>query len=72
LILCDEIPLEIMPQPYRQEDIVVLARRAMVQVARKDSGLDLKFDEGNGIQTHLRGRVKWGHHPLLKWLVELL
>jgi len=72
LILCNEIPLEIMPQPYRKEDIVVLARRAIVQSARKDSGLDLRFDEAKNGKSHLKGRVKWGHHPLTKRLVELV
>lgn len=72
LILCNEVPLEIMPQRYRKEEIVVLARRAMVQVARKDSGLDLRFDETINSKPQLKGRVKWGHHPLATWLVRLL
>jgi len=72
LILCNEVPLEIMPQPYRKEEVVVLARRVVVQVARKDSGLDLRFDEATNSKYKLKGRVKWGHHPLTVWLVELM
>lgn len=64
-ILYDEIPLEEMEQSRRRDPILVLARRNVVKVKRKDSGLELKFDTPEAVANpKLTGRVKWGCHPL--------
>ncbi|KAF2753429.1 hypothetical protein EJ05DRAFT_457957 [Pseudovirgaria hyperparasitica] len=74
LILANNVPLEVLPQFYRPEPILVVARRAMVRIKRKDSGLDLAFDEAESVlNPTLKGRVKWGHHPLASsWLIPAL
>jgi len=74
LILYNEVPLEILEQTYRKEPILVLARRALVRVKRKDSGLDLQFDEPEGVANpKLYGRVKWGRNPFAStWLIPAL
>lgn len=73
LILANKVPLEIMPQSYRSDEILVLARRALLNVNRKDSGLDLAYDKMKGVgEPELQGRVKWGHHPCSSWLIEML
>ncbi|KAH7090463.1 hypothetical protein FB567DRAFT_437997 [Paraphoma chrysanthemicola] len=72
-ILSNEVPLEILPQQQRREQVLVLARRALVRIKRKDSGLDLQFDEAESV-THpsLTGRVKWGNHAVVTWLIPAL
>lgn len=73
LILNNEVPLEILPQQHRREQVLVLARRALVRIKRKDSGLDLQFDEAETVTNpKLRGRVKWGHNPVVTWLIPAL
>ncbi|ORY18794.1 hypothetical protein BCR34DRAFT_596012 [Clohesyomyces aquaticus] len=73
LILNNEVPLEILPQQHRREQVLVLARRAMVRIKRKDSGLDLQFDEADNVTNpKLRGRIKWGHHTVVTWLIPSL
>ncbi|KAJ9635375.1 hypothetical protein H2201_005797 [Coniosporium apollinis] len=74
LILANEVPLEIMPQQHRREQILVLAKRALVRIKRKDSGLDLAFDEAEAVANpKLKGRVKWGHHPFAQsWFIPKL
>jgi len=73
LILSDEVPLEILPQQYRRDQVLVLARRALVRIKRKDSGLDLRFDESDSVTNpKLRARVKWGHHVVVTWLIPSL
>jgi hypothetical protein len=73
LILTNEVPLEILPQQHRRDQVLVLARRALVRIKRKDSGLDLQFDEADSVTNpKLRGRVKWGHHPVVTWLIPAL
>lgn len=73
LILTNQVPLEILPQQYRRDQILVLARRALVRIRRKDSGLDLQFDETDTVNNPtLKGRVKWGNHPVVTWLVPAL
>ncbi|KAF2404279.1 hypothetical protein EJ06DRAFT_195094 [Trichodelitschia bisporula] len=73
-ILYDDVPLEIMEQAYRDEPILVLAKRNMVRVRRKESGLDLQFDDPGSVSNpKLRGRVKWGQHPFAgSWLIPVL
>ncbi|KAH8717024.1 hypothetical protein GQ44DRAFT_688128 [Phaeosphaeriaceae sp. PMI808] len=73
LILSDEVPLEILPQQYRREQVLVLARRALVRIKRKDSGLDLQFDEADTVTNpKLTGRIKWGNHAVVTWLIPAL
>ena len=74
LILMNQVPLEIMPQPHRAEEILILARRAVVRIKRRDSGLDLAFDEAEAVaKPKLKGRVKWGGHPFgYSWMIEAM
>lgn len=73
LILNNEVPLEVLPQQRRREQVLVLARRALVRIKRKDSGLDLQFDEAESVTNpKLTGRVKWGNHAVATWLVPAL
>ncbi|KAJ8116320.1 hypothetical protein OPT61_g2231 [Boeremia exigua] len=73
LILSNEVPLEILPQQHRKEQVVVLARRALVRIKRKDSGLDLQFDEAETVTNpRLKGRIKWGNHAVVTWLIPAL
>jgi len=73
LILSNEVPLEILPQQHRREQVLVLARRALVRIKRKDSGLDLQFDEADTVtRPKLTGRIKWGNHAVVTWLIPAL
>jgi hypothetical protein len=73
-LLFNEVPLEILEQKERKEPILVEAKRQMVRVRRKDSGLDLAFDEpASVVKPLLTGRVKWGGHPFgSSWLIPEL
>lgn len=73
-ILYDKVPLEIMEQALRKEPILVLAKRSMVRVKRRDSAVDLQFDDPQSVANpSLTGRVKWGKHPLASsWLIPAL
>jgi hypothetical protein len=73
-LLFNEVPLEILQQKERKEPILIEAKRQMVRVRRKDSGLDLAFDEpANVVKPMLTGRVKWGGHPFgSAWLIPEL
>ncbi|KAK0638300.1 putative RWD [Lasiodiplodia hormozganensis] len=72
LILADQVPLEVMQQSYRREPILVVAKRTAVQIRKKDSGLDLSFDEPEAIaKPKLKSRVKWGYHPFGRVIDEL-
>ncbi|KAF2263463.1 hypothetical protein CC78DRAFT_581556 [Lojkania enalia] len=73
IILSNEVPLEILSQTHRREPVLVLARRAIVKIRRKDSGLDLAFDDPDAVShPKLKGRIKWGHHPIVSWLIPSL
>ncbi|KAF1851811.1 uncharacterized protein K460DRAFT_273188 [Cucurbitaria berberidis CBS 394.84] len=73
LILSNEVPLEILPQTHRRDQVLVLARRALVRIKRKDSGLDLQFDEADTVTNpRLKGRIKWGNHTVVTWLIPAL
>lgn len=73
LILCNDVPLEVLPQQHRREQVLVLARRSLVRIKRKDSGLDLAFDEADAVANpKLTGRIKWGRHPVAAWLIPAL
>ncbi|PVH99237.1 hypothetical protein DM02DRAFT_529513 [Periconia macrospinosa] len=73
LVLNNQVPLDILPQQHRREQILVLARRALVRIKRKDSGLDLQFDEADPVTNpKLKGRIKWGHHSVVTHLIPAL
>ncbi|KAF2847773.1 hypothetical protein T440DRAFT_402897 [Plenodomus tracheiphilus IPT5] len=73
LILNNEVPLEILPQQHRKDQVLVLARRALVRIKRKDSGLDLQFDEADTVTNpKLKGRIKWGDHTVATWVIPAL
>ena len=74
LILTDSVPLSLLSINGGSESVAVLAQRALVRINRIDSGLDLSFDEPNGIlDPHERSLVKWGNHPFSgNWLVQRL
>lgn len=73
LILNNEVPLEVLSQTHRRDQVLVLARRALVKIKRKDSGSDLKFDEADTVTNpRLRGRIKWGNHTVVSWLIPAL
>ncbi|KAH9875196.1 hypothetical protein J1614_004686 [Plenodomus biglobosus] len=73
LILNNEVPLEILPQQHRRDQVLILARRALVRIKRKDSGLDLQFDEVDTVSNpKLKGRIKWGDHTVVTWLIPAL
>ncbi|KAK7561711.1 WD repeat protein [Phyllosticta citricarpa] len=73
LILANEVPLEIMQQSYRREPILIVARRFAVHIKKRDSGLDLSYDEPDAVtRPKLKGRVKWGNHPFAQALVARL
>jgi len=65
LILCDEVPLHITPDMLDRENILVVARRGIVHIKRKDSGLDFGFDHPMAVrEPKLKAHIKWGQHPL--------
>lgn len=72
LILCNDVPLEILDVRYSK--INVLAKRAVVTIKRKDSGLDLSFDEPEAVShPPYKARIKWGEHPFARsWLIKSL
>ena len=65
LLLKDEVPLDMVPHPYKEESILVMARRALAPLRRaKDSGVDLSTDFTDGVQLEKpHGNIKWGQHP---------
>jgi WD repeat-containing protein 59 len=73
-ILFDEVPLEKLDSKRKNESILVLAKRNAVRIRRKDSGLDLMFDEPEAVvHPRLTGRVKWGKHPFANsWMIPAL
>jgi len=79
MVLCDDVPLEIYNSLKNHgETIMVMARRASLEIGRRDSGLGMEFDEDEDAmmampETELWGKVKWGSHPLGgSWLIEQL
>ncbi|KFY19996.1 hypothetical protein V491_04066 [Pseudogymnoascus sp. VKM F-3775] len=70
MLLHHEVPLEILDQSHRKEPILVIARD-MIKHCRRDSqydsGIDMPFDPKN---SAISGRVKWGHSPLAKHLID--
>ncbi|KAF2027536.1 hypothetical protein EK21DRAFT_71664 [Setomelanomma holmii] len=61
------------PWAWPRAAVLVLARRALVRIKRKDSGLDLQFDKADTVTNpRLTGRVKWGNHVVVTWLIPAL
>jgi hypothetical protein len=72
LILRNEVPLTVLEPGHRQEPVFVIASEAIKQAQGDggfDSGLDLSYDTHNR-RNSLAGKVKWGHNPLAKHLIE--
>jgi WD40 repeat protein len=83
MILRDDVPLEVYDAGKKlgtgteswEDPILVMARRASLEVGRRDSGLALDFDDEDEFfgSDRLKGRVQWGGHPLGgSWFVERL
>lgn len=74
LILHNQVPLEALELPFHEDPILVMEKRAVSPLHRKDSGLDLAYDEAmSNPPKHLTGRVRWGQHPLGRaWLIEAM
>lgn len=73
LILHNEVPLESLPRSNRESNVVVLARRALSNLKRKDSGIDLSFDKESTVKISKTGRIRWGENPMGgRWLVPTL
>ena len=60
--------------PDQHTDVFVVAKRALVSVRKKDSGINLLFDEPEAVTNPAyTGLVKWGNHPLGgSWLIRLI
>jgi hypothetical protein len=60
----------------QDEDLLAVARRARSDIKRKDSGVDLSYDNENKNDSWMRfrhGKIRWGEHPLGgRWLVPAL
>lgn len=72
MLLQHEVPLEVLDESFHNEPILVIAR-GMIQHCRRDTGSNSGFDFSNHLQSSrdsMSGRVKWGHSPLAKYLIE--
>lgn len=72
LILYNQVPLD----AGTDADIVTIARRALTDIKRKDSGVDLSYDgphakkPADSVQANT---IRWGGHPFGgRWLVPAL
>lgn len=73
LILQEQVPLDMVRHPHRDEPIMVVARNALSPLARNDSAVDLSLDSGQETkQVGMKGSIKWGHHPFGRWMVDAL
>ncbi|KAK4130160.1 hypothetical protein BT67DRAFT_349301, partial [Trichocladium antarcticum] len=66
LLLRRDIPLEIHDLHYRGQPVLVIAKDAVARTVDDDG-------EENGSATHgssLAGRVRWGHHPLARDMID--
>ncbi|PGH14633.1 hypothetical protein AJ79_02968 [Helicocarpus griseus UAMH5409] len=67
---------ELSPETVTGDDIVLIARKALRDMKRKDSGVDLSFDKPKREKSFSGSRpdkIKWGEHPLGgRWLVPAL
>jgi len=75
MILCSEVPLDILMQDQRKEPIMTVAKKAGDMMKRRDSGV---FVDGSDVEDRMSkqdmyGRIKWGSHPLGgRWMVDRL
>lgn len=71
LLLQDSVPVDVLQLANREDSILVLAKRV---IKRKDSGLDLSFDEPkHEYKEQGSASVKWGNHPFARrWLIQRL
>ncbi|KZF20899.1 hypothetical protein L228DRAFT_262764 [Xylona heveae TC161] len=74
LVLYNEVPLEIMPQPHRREHVLVLAKRGVSRARQKPNSVETTPSErSKGKGFKFLGRVRWGKHPFGgSWFVEEL
>ncbi|KAI3330676.1 WD repeat-containing protein [Ustulina deusta] len=63
LLLRKDIPLELLAQGKQQDTILVIAKDAVGRFG------DNRLSDGSDSNI-LTGRVKWGHHPLAKHLIN--
>lgn len=65
LLLRNDVPLKSITHPMNDdEDILIVARRTLVHINRKDSGLDLAFDDPDFIKhPEYQGRAQLVGHP---------
>ncbi len=72
MLLQHEVPLQIIDQYHSKEPILVIAR-SMIERCRRDSasdsGVELSCDT-QAKKNIISGRVKWGHSPLAKYLIQ--
>lgn len=73
LMLREQVPLDMVQHPHKDEPIMVVARTALSPLARNDSAVDLSLDSGQETkQVGMKGSIKWGHHPFGRWMVDSL
>ncbi|KAI9887464.1 MAG: hypothetical protein M1823_000722 [Watsoniomyces obsoletus] len=70
LVLHNQVPLERKQVSDVNGSVLVMAQKALD--VRRDSGLDLEYDEQTSREkSSLRGRIRWGGHPLGQaWLMD--
>ena len=77
MLLQHEVPLAVLNHSRRQGPILVVARD-MIKRTRKalrpnsgsDSGIDVSYDTTTKDGEPISGRVKWGHFPFAKQLID--
>jgi WD repeat-containing protein 59 len=72
MLLQHKVPLEVLDKSYRNEPILVIARDMIKRCRRNsgsDSGVDLSHDRYSE-RERISSRVKWGHSPLAKHLID--
>ncbi|KAI5861078.1 hypothetical protein GGS23DRAFT_578695 [Durotheca rogersii] len=67
LLLRGNVPLELLGDGQGRESILVIARDAVTRFSEDKSSPCPRSDS-----ARLTGRVKWGHHPLAKDLIDHL
>ncbi|KAI1825032.1 WD repeat-containing protein [Xylaria intraflava] len=65
LLLRRDIPLELLGVEKQRDKMLVIARNAVARF-----GGDNPLSSGGPANSSLSGRVKWGHHPLAKHLIN--
>ncbi len=73
LIIRDEVPLDLIDHPYKEESILIVSRRTIARRERKDSAVDLSYDTpGDGQHKNVKGSIKWASHPFGRRLVKAM